>query len=142
MTFKEVAESLPNGFHDAKIVRILLDYPSGALLMTMNILIGTPDSADVEEYCFAELKVRGLYFCFIDPPDPRYPFRPNGRPLSVSGDFATDSSPVIAKLPEGVSYYRFFVDQWNAFIHVAGSGVEISWNEPVHSLDSTERESR
>jgi hypothetical protein len=142
MTFKEAEESLPNGFHDAKIVRILLDYPSGTLLMKMNILVGTPDSADIDEYRSAELKVRGLYFFFIDPPDPRYPFRPNGRPLKVSGDPATDSSPVIAKLPEEVSYYRFFVDLWNSFIHVAGSGVEISWNEPVHSLDSTERESR
>jgi hypothetical protein len=133
MTFEEVEKTLPNGFHDAKIVRITLDYPAGTLLMTMQILVGTPGEADQEEYGPAELRANGLYFCFIDPPDPTYPFRLNGKALGVSGAREPRESPVIGnllhKLPEGVSVYRFYADKWNSFIHVAASDVQISWRK-------------
>ena len=133
MTFEEVENSLPNGFHDAKIVRITLDYPAGTLLMTMQILVGTPGQANEEEYGPAELRANGLYFCFIDPPDPTYPFKPNGKALGVSGAEELLESSVIGdllnKLPEGVSVYRFYADRWNSFIHVAASDIQISWGK-------------
>jgi hypothetical protein len=133
MTFEEVENTLPNGFHDAKIVRITLDYPAGILLMAMEILVGTPGEADQEEYGPAELKANGLCFCFIDPPDPAYQFRPNGEALGVCGAEEPPDSPVIGnllnKLPEGVSAYRFYADEWNSFIHVAASDVQVSWSK-------------
>jgi hypothetical protein len=132
MTFEEAEKTLPNGFHDAKIVRIVLDYASNALLMTLQILVGTPGQSDQEQYGTAELRANGLHFCFIDPPDPSYPFKPNGKPLGVSGAPESRESPVIeglsAKLPEGASVYRFFADRWNSFIHVAASDIQISWD--------------
>ena len=130
MTFEEVEKTLPNGFHDAKIVRITVDYPAGTLLMSLQILVGTPGEADQEEYGPAELRANGLYFCFIDPPDPGYPFKPNGKALGICGDPDTRESPVIgnllSKLPEGVFAYRFYADRWNSFIHVAAADVQIS----------------
>ena len=137
MTFEEAEETLPNGFHDAQVVRITLDYPAGTLLMTMQILVGTPGQANEEEYGPAELRANGLYFCFIDPPDPTYPFKPNGKALGVCGDPEPRESPAIGdllyKLPEGVSVYRFYADSWNSFIHVAAFDVQISWGKNLRS---------
>ena len=130
MTFREIEQTLPNGFHDAKIVRISLDYPAGTLVMNMRVLIGTPGEPDQDEYGPAEVSVTGLYLCSIEPPDPKYPFRLTGKPLGVSGDSSGNSSPEISnlmrKLPPSASCYRFFVEQWNSFIYVAGSDVQIS----------------
>ena len=140
MTFKEVEHTLPNGFHDAKIERISLDYSAGTLQIAMRILIGTPGQPDQDEYGPAELRVGGLYFCFIEPPDPTYPFKPNGKPLSVSGDDgASGEIGFLQKLPAGVSCYRFFVDQWNSFIYIAASDVQISSSGVPRSLDSITR---
>jgi hypothetical protein len=143
MTFKEVEHSLPNGFHDAKIERISLDYPAGTLQIAMRILIGKPGEPDQDEYGPAELRVSGLYFCSIEPPDPTYPFKPNGKPLGVSGDDSEDELSgvvgVLGSLPRGISCYRFFVDQWNSFIHIAASDVQISSSGVPRSLDSITR---
>lgn len=140
MTFREIEKILPNGFHDAKIEGISLDYPGATLVASMKILTGTPGESDQDEYGPAEMKISGLYFCSIEPPDPNYPFKPNGKPLGVSGDNSGNSSPEISnlvrKLPPGASSYRFFVEQWNSFIYMAASDVQISWSGAPHSLES------
>jgi hypothetical protein len=132
MTFEELENTLPNGFHDAKIVRITLDFPDGNLLMNMQILVDSSKHGN-EQYALAELRAGGLFFCFIDPPDPTYPFRPNGKALRVSGaPESTESRAIedlLARLPEGITAYRFFADQWNSFIHVAASDIGISWSK-------------
>jgi hypothetical protein len=133
MTFDEVEKTLPNGFHDAKLVTMTLDYTAGILLMTLQILIGRPGHSNEDEYSPAELRATGLYFCFIDPPDPTYPFRPNGKALGVSGAPESREQSVIErllpKLPEGISLYRFYAEKWNSFIHVAASDIQISWSK-------------
>lgn len=146
MNFREIEQSLPNGFHDAKIERISLDYLSGSLLMNMRILTGTPGEPNQDEYGPAEVKASGLYFCSIESPDPNYPFRPSGHPLGVSGDnsgkSSSEISDLVSKLPPGTSCYRFFVEQWNSFIYVAASDVRISWRGTARSLESTAASSR
>lgn len=143
MTFREVEQTLPNGFHDAEIKHISLDYVSGTLRITMRILVGTPGEPDQEEYGHRELKVSGLYFFSIEPPDPTYPFKPNGKPLDVQGDDSGLSPPEIGKLirelPPDASCYRFFVQQWNSFIYIAASDAQISWPQGRYSLDPTPR---
>jgi hypothetical protein len=138
MNFREIEKTLPNGFHDAKIERILLDYVAGTLLINMRILVGTPGDQDQDEYGPAEVKVNGLYFCFLEPPSPNYPFKPNGKPLGVSGDSSGNASPEIInllhKLPPDASCYRFFVEQWNSFIYVGAAEVQISWSG-AHAVD-------
>ncbi|MBI3661719.1 MAG: hypothetical protein HY234_01520 [Acidobacteria bacterium] len=132
MTFGEVEKELPNGFHDAYILSIDLDYVHRSATLQMRLWVGTPDSTDPEKYEPAELKVTGLCFCSIDPPDPDYPFVPDGQPLDACGDPARpDTLPtldkLLSKLPAGVSSYRFFVEGWNSFVHIAGMEVRLVW---------------
>jgi hypothetical protein len=133
MTFIEAETSLPNGFHDAKIEKLLIDYLSRNLLVSMQILVGTPGMPNEEDYATAELVVNGLYFCAIESPESTYPWVPDGRPLSVSGSCCVDSqtpSELLLTLPPGAGCYRFFVEQWNSFIQIAGADVQISWRDP------------
>jgi len=132
MTFKDAEAQAPNGFHDAKIDALSLDFRLGALTLSMRILVGTPGSPDEEKYGAAELRVNRLLFCAMEPPDPRYPFVPDGDSLGVSGadglgDLASKAD-LVARLPPEASLYRFFVEQWNSFIYIAGSNIQLSLN--------------
>jgi hypothetical protein len=132
MTFEEAEKSAPNGFHDAKIDALHVDYKTGCLSLSMRLWIGTLGTPDAEEYSPAELRVNRLLFYSIEPPDPSYPFVPDGDSLDVSGadglgDLAVKAD-LIAGLPSDVSLYRFFVEQWNSFIYIAGSDIQLSLN--------------
>jgi hypothetical protein len=113
-----------------KIEGLSVDYKTGALSLSMRVLIGTPDMPDQEDYGPAQLRVNRLLFCSIQPPDANYPYAPDGRALNVQGDDGIEDSlelKVLAgRLPPGVSLYRFFVEEWNSFIYIAGSEIEIS----------------
>jgi hypothetical protein len=76
MTLRDVADTLPNGFHDSKIESLSVDYKTGTLSLSMRVLIGTPGMPDQEDYGPAQLRVNLLLFCSIQPPDPNYPHAP------------------------------------------------------------------
>jgi hypothetical protein len=130
MTFREIENTLPNGFHDAKIESLSVDYKTGALSISMRMLIGTPGMPGQEDYGPAELRVNRLLFCSVEPPDPTYPYAPDGNAFNVQGDDGIGDSPALKtlreQLPPGASMYRFFVEEWNSFIYIAGSEIEIS----------------
>jgi hypothetical protein len=143
MTLEDLEDKLPNGFHDAEIFSFELDYPAGIATFRMNLLVGWPDDPEPERQAYqkATLVVTGLCFCSIDAPSSTYPFLPDGKPICVSGDAAKSDhlpslSDLLAKLPSSAWCYRFFVDDWNAFIHVAGRDAELSWvgDKPKHAL--------
>ena len=138
MTLDELNHRLPNGFHDAQIFSIELDYAAGTAKLHLSLLVGSPDDPPPQrdEYQEANLVVTGLCFCSIEPPFPSYPFLPDGRPVDASGDPAkSDHLPSLAalsaKCPPGTWYYRFFVSDWNAFIHIAARDAEVTWVGPI-----------
>jgi hypothetical protein len=143
MTWEELERKLPNGFHDAKIFSLELNYAAGTAKFNVSLLVGRPEDSSPERQAYqqAMMTVTGLCFCSIGPPSPDYPFIPYGNPISVSGDpakpdhlpFLTD---LVAKLPAGTWCHRFFVHEWNAFIHLAARDVELEWvgDRPKHAM--------
>ena len=132
MTFGQLDQELPNGFHDAEVHSITLDYFSGTVTLDVDFWVGDLDSPNREDHRRGMLTATGLLFCSIEPPDPSYPFLPDGAPITVSGDSAdSDTFPALAGLshrfPAGSSCYRFFVNGWNSFIYIAATDVQISW---------------
>ena len=134
MTLDELNQNLPNGFHDAKLFSIQLDYVAGTAVLHLSLHVGRPEDpeSERERYQEATLNLNGLCFCSIEPPDPRYHFLPNGKPTPASGDPAKadhlPSLPALSEqLPQDAWCYRFFLDNWNAFIHVAARNAEIRW---------------
>jgi hypothetical protein len=133
MTFQDLENSLPNGFHDAKLKSVSIDYVERLLTMQMEILVGTPEAKDRDEYRNATLTVTGLYFYVIEPPAVNYPFITKHRPIRVSGDEGwpdslTDLAASLAQTNPAFTYHRFFSDNWNSFIYVAADDVQLSWS--------------
>jgi hypothetical protein len=134
LNLEELNNKLPNGFHDAKLLSIQLDYIARTATLHLSLWVGSmeaPPGPNREKYQAAILNLSGLCFCSIEPPDPGYPFLPKGKPSSVDGDPAKGdhfpSLPALsARLPEGAWCYRFFVVDWNAFIYVAAKDANIS----------------
>lgn len=134
MTFREVEQGLPNGFHDSAIRRISVDFVSRSILVAMDIHAGVPGDADPERYRPGSLRVSSPYLFFLEPPDPRYRFIPNGSAINVDGDSvklgqdpAVDS--LLPVIPRDATIYRFFLEEWNSFLYLAGASVEFSWDD-------------
>jgi hypothetical protein len=143
MTLDELDNKLPNGFHDAEIFSYEVDFAGASAKFHLNLLVGWPDDppGEREEYQEAAVVVSGLCFLSIDPPSPTYPFLPDGKPISVSGDPAdADTLPSLpdlaAKFPGGTWCYRFFVHDWNAFIYIAARDAQVTWvgEKPKHAV--------
>jgi hypothetical protein len=134
MTFEELNQKLPNGFHDVEIRSIKLDFVNSSALMSMNLHAAAAGDADPERYRPGTLKVFPLYLFFLEPPDPRYHFVPDGSPLNASGNpvrvgQSAEADRVLSVLPPGATAYLFFLDDWNSSIYLAGAGVEFSWDD-------------
>lgn len=143
MTFDQLDEDLPNGFHDAKLLRLALDYEQRSAMLYMKLLVQGPQGPNSEEYRGATVQVAGLCFCSIELPSPDEPFVPDGFPVNISG--YSEESPalmnpnqslaqireILAKCPPGTSSYRFFSHDWNSFIHIAGTDVRLSWDDGI-----------
>ena len=142
MTLDQLDRSLPNGFHDAKIFSLELDYVAGIAKFHLNLLVGWPDDPEpeCEAYREATLIISGLCFCSIDPPSAKYPFLPDGEPIRMAGAKAKNDAPpftpdLVAQFPAGSWCYHFFVDDWNASINIAARDAAVIWigEKPKHA---------
>jgi hypothetical protein len=134
MTFEEVENSLPKGFHDATLLQLSLDSMERRATVKISVHVSSDRDQDRELYRVGVLEVKSVSLFFIEPPDPNYKFAFSGRGVGVSGDsVALGQSPAIdpllKKLPSDAKAYRFFLEEWNSFFYLAASEVAISWEE-------------
>jgi hypothetical protein len=128
----ELERTLPNGFHDSCLRQLTVDYEAQMASLVLDVWIGDVDApTDVERDRLrtARLDLIGVEYFILEPPDPTYPYRDAG---SVTLDLC-DSDPGIASsrpLALGGFAGRFFVNQWNAFIHFAAQDVRLTWTDP------------
>ena len=131
MTFEELEALYPNGFDDAYIDRLIVDYPNRTVEMELNLRGNPPDSPKSDKYQRAALLLRGFYYFVVEPPDADHLWYPE-RSIQVNG-YPEDGSqfPLFEhlrpKLSSGAFCCRFFVHDWNAFIHVAARDAQFSW---------------
>ena len=128
MTLEEIADSLPNGFHDTHINSIRIDYVNRELTLDLEVWVSDSVEDDADVYRPAQLTLLRFLFCVIEAPDPTYPYQEE-KALWV--DAGSDENPkkiqLPEPLPEGAFTHWFFVNDWNAFIHVAAMDARISW---------------
>jgi hypothetical protein len=132
MTFEELEREYPNGFVDARISEVRIDYAQRTATLQLNMRANSPDSAERDVYSTAVLTIQGLYYLSIDPPDVDHLFGPVRRVITVDGlpehawnfpQFGCAQS----RLRGGGFYCRFFVHDWNSFIHIGAADCEIVW---------------
>ncbi len=130
---REIDENLPNGFHDALLKSIILNFASQSAIMELEILIGDPASPiekEREAYKRATLKLGGVIYFVIDPVGVGGQF--SSKAVRIDAGIATDDSNSRTPkprgvLPTGAFAYWFFVDDWNSFIHVAARDATLCW---------------
>src|ERR1039458_1165405 len=134
-SLKEIDDELPNGFHDAFLETIALNFAASIATLTLQLLVGVPDGASEEEresYRRATLTLEGLVYFVIDAPDSERRFsRPEGVMIDA-GDALDRSNPRApappSAAPAGAFAYWFFVHEWNAFIHIAAQSAVLEWD--------------
>lgn len=133
MTFEELDALYPNGFVDAEIGSLSLDYHNHTAELQLNLRGNSCDSPNHDEYQRAVLLLRGFYYFVIKEPDSDHLWYPEG-PVQVNG-YPEDASqfPLFQllkpKLSDGAFCCRFYVHDWNSFIHVAARDAQFSWVE-------------
>ena len=129
MTIFEIESELPNGFHDAEIQTIRIDYPNLVLEITLDVWIGTmadPPSTR-ETYRMGRLLISGLQYCAMDMPDEGLA---GSGPNALTIDLAKATNVVP---PTALFGCRLWVVEWNGFIHIAAQSATFDWTEePVN----------
>ena len=126
MTLAEISSSLPNGFHDAKLMTLDVDFSARVLNLRLAIWVGDMAVPTTRErYRPAQVYVSGLQFMVIEPPDSRYPFLKG--PLTVDLMDADASLAVLGSLTPESFAARLYVGQWNAFIHIGALDARLTW---------------
>src|SRR5258708_21418081 len=86
MTLTDVDRQLPNGFHDAYLLRFAVDYAKATLTLDLNLWIGTPAGRTAEErerYKPGRIRITGLCWSVMAPPDAVLRPNPRGLPLDT-----------------------------------------------------------
>lgn len=132
MTFEELDLATPNGFHDAQLINLRVDYENSAIELTVDFDFSDPDSSDRSVvYKRGLVCSKELLFCTIEQPDTNY-FQFGSKYLDISGDIISYDemlrSELLSKpLPKAISYLRLFVHDWNSFIYIAAENIEVTW---------------
>jgi hypothetical protein len=135
VTLVEIESSLPNGFHDAFLESVHVDYASRRSLLKLRLCVGDPDAATEEKreaYKEADLELLDLVYLVIEGPDPRSKYAETKGLWIDGGEAAPGSAPAtpvpVDLLPRGAFAYWLFVRDWNSFIHVAARDARLHWS--------------
>ena len=129
MTFDDLERSLPNGLHDAELLRLRIDYAALEAVIDVSIDIGdseAKESQDDSSYRSARITFSGLQFVVIDPPD-----RFSDRAGVSRIDAGTGQPPTApAKMPplsEDSFLFWLFLSDSNNFIRIAARSTALDW---------------
>jgi hypothetical protein len=129
-TLRDVENSLPSGFHDARVRSCALSFVARSASFDLEISVGDPDSSDPAErdrYRPGTLRFDGVAVCEFDAPHP-IPTLLTGAPLwfdliQHDGDLLADRG-----LPPELFRACFFVLTWNGSVLIAARHAEFSWH--------------
>ncbi len=135
MTLEELADTLPNGLHDAQVSSVSIDYVRREARLIIDLWVGVPSEEEEvrDAYREGELKLSGLVYWIIEPPDVSYPFGESKQLWVDAGSLGSASFKPSVKLPEPLPSGAFaswiFVQDWNSFMFVAAMDVSLEWND-------------
>jgi hypothetical protein len=129
MNLDDLAAQLPNGFHDARLRAHSADPAQGRAELVMDVWIGDLQSSvnsERERRSAARLELLGLAYFVVDERDLRYPLTGEA-PVQIDACAADDNPELARQVPRGGFAGRFFVTEWNAFIHFAALEARLTW---------------
>jgi len=129
VTLNELEAQLPNGFHDALLRSHSSEPGEQRAEFVLDVWVEDLDSSvmlEREPYRPAHLELFGLAYLVVDEPDPAY-LAKSGAPLRIDACPADENADRARQVPEGGFAGRFFVIEWNAFIHFAAREARLTW---------------
>lgn len=127
-TFEELLQALPNGFHDAELRQLQLDYATSSLRVVADVDISDVDAVDTPRFRRAEIVFSGLVTLAIDPPGTKVG-QHQGIPRIDGGpdqpSTALGPQPV---LPDGTFLCWIFNESTNGCIRIAAKDVDLRWD--------------
>jgi hypothetical protein len=127
----ELESELPNGLHDAHLRTFESDPATRRAEFILDVWMGdlhsTVDS-ERERRCPARLELLGVTYLVVDEPDPQYRAS-NHSSLQIDPCTADGDPELVRQVPAGGFAGRFFVTEWNAFIHFAALEARLTWLE-------------
>ena len=136
MTLEQLADSLPNGFHDAEVEELVWNFRTNSASFSMTLWVPEEISENPETYRAGQLEVKDIVFIAIDPPFPSdlgpKPYKAKPETLSIDGmttnaDIFPNLSVLRQKIPADVEIYSLYVANWNSFIHIAAKEACLTW---------------
>ena len=137
MNLGDAESQLPNGLHDADLLRFEVDYEKRTAEFEFNAWIGDLDSTDHaerEKHQHVKLLIRGLHFLIFEKPDPNYIFGTAAPGVPEVGGFSAwngefappdEIGRLVERMPVSAFYEAAFVSNWNSFIHIGADDAEI-----------------
>lgn len=137
MNIDEIKKSLPNGFHDAEILRICIDYLNEVADFLIDIDLSSQDANIAVLSRRGLLKLNGLLYCIIDASKssssiPKYIAGEDKLWIaSDSSNFSvlTDCPQLPDPLPENSFRHWFFITSHNSFIYLAAMDASFEWKD-------------
>lgn len=129
MNLEELESDLPNGLHDCLLRTFVADPKERRAEFILDIWMGDLHSSattERERRRRARLELIGLTYLVVDDPDPRYQV-PDGSRVQIDACAADDDPERARQVPEGGFAGRFYVTEWNAFIHFAALEARLTW---------------
>jgi hypothetical protein len=135
MTSEELDQRFPNGLVDAEITGLAVDYSNRSAMLRMKLRCSPPDSSDRDVYTPAVLTVREIFYLSIEPPDLERLFSAKRSTITVDGLPENPEEFLLlghlkSRLPAGAFCCRFYVHDWNSFIHLAAGSADFSAVQP------------
>jgi len=136
MTLDDIENSLTNGFHDAFLQSVNIDYVNREATLILDVWIGDLDAENErlrERYRKGRLKLYQLVYFVVEAPDSNYSYNKPGALWIDSGSLESLKKPPSTQLtktiPEGTFEHWVFVRNWNSFIYMAAMDAQFDWIE-------------
>jgi hypothetical protein len=125
----ELEADLPNGLHDSLLREFSTDPIERRAEFTLDIWIGDLHSnvfSERERRRPARLELLGLTYLVFDDGDPRHVLTDRS-PVQIDTCGADDDADRARQVPAGGFAGRFFVTEWNSFVHFAACEARLTW---------------
>jgi hypothetical protein len=124
-TIEQIVANLPNGFHDARLLRLAIDYVTGQVVMGLDVVVNDERKPEYRE---GTLRVTGVRCLVVDPPGANASSS-SSQPSRIDTGSGQPTTSVIdlPSVPPGYFLQWFFVNDWNAFIRVVAKDADFRW---------------
>ena len=131
MNIAELEGKVGITFHDSLLRELSANLVERTADFVLDVCVGDPDARpgpERERRRAARLRLTGLEYLVVEPPDPKYPY---SRHEPVDIDPCEPDKEVAGRyrIPQAAFAGRFFVSDWNAFIHFAALNAALTWLE-------------